>query len=56
MLPEIPIDPAAPYEFVAVNGFFYRCNTRTGETWRLEAKADDKKIQMWKLIEDASGA
>lgn len=58
MLPELPVDPAplAPYEFLQVNGFVYRGNRLTGEMWRLEAKADDKKIQIWKRVEDVTAA
>jgi hypothetical protein len=48
--------PHAPFQFLEVNGFVYRCNRMTGEMWRLEAKAGDKKIQVWKLIESASEA
>ncbi len=56
LLGEEEPQPKRAFEFIALNGFFYRCNTVTGETWRLEAKADDKKTQIWKLIEAPSGA
>lgn len=48
--------PSAPFQFLEVNGFIYRCNKITGEMWRLGVKAGDKKIQIWTLIEDAERA
>lgn len=45
--------PVAPFQFLEINGFVYRCNKMTGEMWRLGVKAGDKKIQIWTLIEDA---
>ena len=40
-----------PYDFLAVNGFIYRCNKKTGEMWRLEPHPTEKKTQVWKAIE-----
>ncbi len=48
--------PLAPYEFLAVNGFLYRCNKVTGQMWRLHPHITDKTIQIWKLIEEPNGA
>ena len=45
----------APYQFLEVNGFIYRGNRVTGEMWRLEAHATEKKTQVWRKIEDLSG-
>lgn len=55
MLPEVSMDPSrlAVYDFLQVNGFVYRCDKRTGEMWRLEAHATDKKTQVWKKIEES---
>ena len=48
--------PLAPYEFLQVNGFIYRCNKVTGEMWRLEPNGADKKTQIWKLVEEPTTA
>lgn len=48
--------PLAPYDFLQVNGFVYRCNKVTGEMWRLEAHATEKKTQVWKLVEEPTTA
>lgn len=48
--------PEIVYEFLQVNGFLYRCNKVTGEMWKLEPSAQDKKTHVWKLIDDAVGA
>lgn len=45
--------PIAPYDFLHVNRFVYRCNKVTGEMWRLAPSAQDKKAHVWTLIEDA---
>jgi hypothetical protein len=52
LLGEDATAPSAPYEFLQVNGCIYRGNRLTGEMWRLEVKAADKKIQIWKLVEE----
>ena len=46
------LTPLAPFQFLEVNGFIYRANRVTGEMWRLEAHATEKKSQVWKKIED----
>ena len=58
MLPEIPADPAplVMYEFLQVNGFIYRANLKTGQMWKLEPSASEKKTQVWKLIEELTAA
>jgi hypothetical protein len=43
-----PSDP--PFQLHIVNGFVYRFNTQTGELWRLDHDASDKKLQVWKAI------
>jgi hypothetical protein len=48
--------PQTPFQFLDVNGFVYRCNRVTGEMWRLGPHATDKKIQIWTLVQDTSGA
>jgi hypothetical protein len=40
------------FQFLQVNGFVYRCNTATGDMWRLEAHVTDKKAQVWKLVQE----
>ncbi len=49
-------DPIAIYDFLQVNGFIYRCNKVSGEMWRLEAHATEKKTQVWKKIEELTEA
>ncbi len=56
LLGEESAHPETAFEFIALNGFFYRCNRLTGETWRLEVSVSDKKAQVWKKIEDLSAA
>ncbi len=56
LLGEEPAQPQAPYEFLQVNGFVYRCNRLTGDAWRLEAHATERKAQVWKKIEETHGA
>ncbi len=56
LLGEDEPQPETAFEFIALNGFFYRCNKVTGDTWRLEASATDKKAQLWKKIEEPSAA
>jgi hypothetical protein len=48
--------PHAPFQFLEVNGFIYRGNRITGEMWRLEAHATEKKTQVWKPIAEVSEA
>lgn len=48
----LPQWPEPRFDFLHVNGFIYRCNKMTGEMWRLEAHASEKKTQVWKKIED----
>ncbi len=48
--------PLAPYQFLEVNGFVYRGNRMTGEFWRLEAHATEKKTQVWKLVQECTEA
>lgn len=52
LLGEADARPAV-YSFIEVNGFIYRCNTVTGEAWRLQPDPADKKQQAWKRIEVA---
>lgn len=56
MADDAPQPDLAPYEFLQVNGFVYRGNRQTGELWKLEPSSSDKKTQVWKKIEVASGA
>lgn len=53
LLGEEDATPAVPYQFLQVNGFVYRCNKVTGEMWRLEPSAADKKAQVWKKVEES---
>ena len=48
--------PNTPFQFLEVNGFIYRGNRVTGEMWRLEAHATEKKTQVWKPIAEVSEA
>lgn len=50
-------DTSAPrYQFLTANNFVYRCNTLTGEMWRLQPDPQEKTTQVWVLIADAKVA
>jgi hypothetical protein len=44
-------NPRDTFKFIELNGFLYRINTSTGETWRLEFDKQNKKSQVWVAIQ-----